>query len=147
MTDRPLDEDLRWCVEGFVARAPEWLGSGADSPDERQQRLHAAINAFRSEPAEVREARLHIEAYRVGCVWAQAVCDRLGWEWVVVSVEPEYDELGIVTPSRSHVVFPVVYARGLLGDPEREQTSLLLYNMLKAGSLPPAGPGEYAVLE
>jgi hypothetical protein len=33
-----------------------------------------------------------------------------------------------------------------LSDPERDQTSLLLYNMLKAGSLPPAEPGEYRVL-
>jgi hypothetical protein len=44
------------------------------------------------------------------------------------------------------VVFPPHYIRGLLEDPERDQTSLLLYNMLKAGSLPPAEDREYTVL-
>jgi hypothetical protein len=53
---------------------------------------------------------------------------------------------GVVSPPRSHVVFPLHYMQELLSDSERDQTSLLLYNMLKAGSLPPVSPGEYRVL-
>lgn len=60
MTDRPLDDVLWWCVEGFVARSPEWLGAEAtaDTPDERQQRLYEAINTLRSQAACAHAAEL-----------------------------------------------------------------------------------------
>jgi hypothetical protein len=63
-----------------------------------------------------------------------------------VSLEPGSEFFGVVSPSRSHVLFPLHYMQKLLSDPERDQSSLLLYNMLKAGSLPAAGPSEYRVL-
>jgi hypothetical protein len=148
MTERAPNDMVRWCIDNFLTRAPEWLGPGSetDTPDQRQERLYAAINAFRSEPADVREARFALETTRIGCLWGQTVCDQLAWEWAMVLLEPDEQDLGVVSPSRSHVVFPVLFLEELLGDPDRDQTSLLLYNMLKAGNLPPAGPGEYHVL-
>lgn len=63
-----------------------------------------------------------------------------------MSLEPGSEFYGVVSPLRSHVVFPLHYMRELLSNPERDHTSLLLYNMLKDGSLPPSAPGEYCVL-
>jgi hypothetical protein len=147
-TDRPLTDPERDEVEDCVAGALERLGDGADSesPDQLQKRLREAIDAFRSEPDEEREAHLSQTALCFGCLWGQTVCDRLGWEWAAVSLEPDEEFYGVVSPSRSHVVFPLHYLQDLLSDPEKDQTSLLVYNMLVAGSLPPAGPGEYCVL-
>ena len=71
---------------------------------------------------------------------------------VVLTDGGVFDNLGTscLEPGRSeqysYNVFPVDYIQVLLSDPQRDQTSLLLYNMLKAGSLPPANPGEYSVL-
>lgn len=148
-SDRPLTDEERGEVEDCLGRALGWFGGSADtaSPDQLQQWIYETINALRSKPpAERLEGDMRMTSLNLGCLWGQAVCDRLGWEWVAVSLEPESEFYGVVTPSRSHAIFPLHYMQELLSDPKREQTSLLLYNMLKAGSLPPAQPGEYSVL-
>ena len=91
--------------------------------------------------AAERAAALDDVALGLGCLWGQAVCDLLGWEWASVRLGPEWQDYGVVPPGRSHVIFPVRYVRGLLADPGRDRTSLLLYNMLRAGSLPPSDKG------
>jgi hypothetical protein len=146
--DRPLTEAERGEVENCIAGALGWFGAGADSasPDQMQQWLYETVNALRSKPPETSEDGRTMTALCLGCLWGQTVCDRLGWEWAAVSLEPGAEFYGVVSPSRSHVVFPLHYMQELLSDPDRDQTSLLLYNMLKAGSLPPAGPGEYSVV-
>src|SRR5262245_57977040 len=147
-TDRPLSEEERGEVEDCLDRARGWFGDDADaaSPDRIQQWIYETVNALRAEPREVTEDGRTQTALNLGCLWGQAVCDQLGWEWAAVSVEPGSEFFGVVTPSRSHVIFPLHYMEELLSDAERDQTSLLLYNMLKAADLPPADPGEYKVL-
>jgi hypothetical protein len=145
--DRPLTGAEQGEVENGVAGAIQWLGGVRPAlPDEWQERLYEAINAFRSEPVDSRKALLSKAALCFGCLWGQTICYELGWEWAAVSLEPGAEFYGVVSPSRSHMVFPLHYLQDLLSDPERDQTSLLLYNMLKAGSLPPASPGEYSVI-
>jgi hypothetical protein len=148
-TDRPLTEAERDEVENHLAIALGWFGDEGDSasPDQKKQWIYETVNALRSKPpAERHEDGMAMTAITLGCLWGQAVCGQLGWEWAAVSLEPGTEFYGVVTPSRSHVVFPLHFMQELLSDPERDQTSLLLYNMLKAGSLPPASPGEYSVL-
>jgi hypothetical protein len=148
-TDRPLTEEERGEVEHHRGSALGWFGDRAASasPDQVQQWIYETVNALRAKPpAETHEAGMTMTAISLGCLWGQAVCDLLGWVWAAVRLEPGSEFYGVVSPSRSHVVFPLHYLQELLGDPERDQTSLLLYNMLKAGSLPPASPGEYRVL-
>jgi hypothetical protein len=147
-TDRSLNSDERGEVENCVASALERFGDGAagESPDQLQERLYQEINSLRSDPDGLPKADLSQTALCLGCLWGQTVCDRLGWEWAAVSLEPGSEFYGIVSPSRSHVVFPLHYLQDLLSDPDRDQTSLLVYNMLKAGNLPPSAPGEYTVL-
>jgi len=148
-TDRPLTEAERDEVENHLAIALGWFGDGADSasPDQKQQWIYETVNALRSKPpAEKHEDGMTMTAITLGCLWGQAVCGQFGWEWAAVSLEPGAEFYGVVSPSRSHVVFPLHYMQELLSDPERDHTSLLLYNMLKAGSLPPASPGKYSAL-
>jgi hypothetical protein len=146
-TDRPLTDAEQGEVKKYMNDACRRIGGTWPAfPDDWQQRLYEAINAFRAQPAEVREARLSEAALCFGCLWGEALWNETDWEWAAVSLEPDKELYGVVSPARSHVVFPLHYLRDLLSDPERDQTSLLLYNMLKAGDLPPAEPGEYKVL-
>jgi hypothetical protein len=148
-TDRALTDDECREVEYHSAIALGWFGdrAGSASPDQVQQWVYETVNALRAKPpAETHEDGRSMTAISLGCLWGQAVCDRLGWEWAAISLEPGSEFYGVVSPSRSHVIFPLHYMQELLGDPERDQTSLLLYNMLKAGSLPPANSHEYNVL-
>jgi hypothetical protein len=143
--DRPLAAAERDEVEGRVAGALKWLGAdaGSESPDQLQQRLDVALHALRLGWAsgDITQITLCL-AY----LWGQTVCDRLGWEWAAVSLKPDAEELGVVNPSRSHVILPLEYVEELISDPARNQSILLLYDRLKAGSLPPADPGEYSVI-
>jgi hypothetical protein len=146
-TDRPLTGPEQGEVKKYVNDACRRIGGTWPAfSDDWQQRLYEAINTFRSQPAEAREAGVSEAALCFGCLWGETLCNETGWEWATVTLRPDEEFYGVVSPSRSHVVFPLHYLRDLLSDPERDQTSLLLYNMLKAGDLPPAGPGEYKVL-
>lgn len=147
-SDRPLTEAESREVERHLSGAIEWfnVAPGSKSPDQLQECIYEVAMVTRSLPNPSRAEHITESALQLGCLWGQTVCDRLGWEWAAVSLEPGSESYGVVSPSRSHVVFPLHYLHELLSDPERDHTSLLLYNMLKAGSLPPAGPGEYRVL-
>jgi hypothetical protein len=146
--DRPLTEDERQEVAGYITDALRVTGlsMGEAAPDRIQVVIRETIDLFRSLQESDRAAVLDDAALRLGCLWGQSVCDRLGWEWASVRLGREWEDYGVVTPGRSHVIFPVRYIRELLADPERDPTSLALYNMLKVGSLPPAEPGSYQVL-
>ena len=78
-------------------------------------------------------ATLENMALGLGCSWGHAVCKRLSWRWASLTIDEE-TAIGIVSPTRSLIVFPMGYVNKLLTIPESDQTSLLLYNMLKAGS-------------
>jgi hypothetical protein len=148
-TDRPLTVAERLNFESVLVAARKPLGKYADSfsPEQVQHLICEMIVHFRSLTDEKREARLSRTAQILGCMWGQSVCDELGWEWASVTLAPEQEVYAVVTPSRSHMAFPLALVGALLVDLEKEQTtSLLLYNSLKDGSLPPAGPREYFVV-
>ena len=147
-SDRPLTASELGEVEENVSGALQWLNADArlKSPDQIQERIRAFAEIIRSVSAEEREEHLTENALLLGCLWGQTVCDQLGWEWAAVSLEAGSEFYGVVSPSRSHVVFPLHFLQEVLSDPERDHTTLLVYNMLKDGKLPPAGPGEYCVL-
>lgn len=76
----------------------------------------------------------------LGVVWSEAICRELGWEWAMLD-----GVAAIVSPTRSHVIYPVTYfcnfvARGRGEEPQA------LYGRLKAGSLPLAEAGAMTVL-
>jgi len=49
---------------------------------------------------------------------------------------------GILSPTQSLAALPIPYIAGLLGNPESDPTSLLVYNMLKEGGFKDV-PGAY----
>jgi hypothetical protein len=86
------------------------------------------------------------EAVALGCLWGTQVCRALDWEWVQLDdgrLEPHY---AIVSPDRAFAILPTSYIRGLLADAERDNTALLLYNMLVAGNVPSSVPKSYYLL-
>jgi hypothetical protein len=148
-SDRPLNEDERREIGHWVAVGLQNIDVGAteQAADVVQDALRRTIDGMRGWDNDLRAVKLETASLIIGCLWGQTVCDRLGWEWAVVRLGPEWEGFGVVSPNRSHVVFPLQYVRQLLADLNRDQTSLLLYNMLKAGSLPPAEPGAYQVIQ
>lgn len=77
-------------------------------------------------------------AIELGLLWGEQVCRAYGWEWVKL----DGDHV-VVAPDRSAYVSPVVYMYGFFYDPERENNTLLLFNMIGAKGKIPAKPGDY----
>ncbi len=144
-TDRPLNTDERKEVDLFVAEGFKRLGlEPATGSDEVQQAILDRLCAEVGLSGHSSEERLSLYL-ELGCLWGQTLCTVLGWEWALVSLD-ENEYYGIVTQNRSHAIFPLHYIKELLEDPDKDQTSLLVYNMLKAGDLPKAEAGQYAIL-
>ena len=57
------------------------------------------------------------------------------------------DYYGIVSPLREYAILPFVYMRQLLTEENRENTTRLVYNMLKTGAFTSSDPHSYYVLE
>lgn len=113
------------------------------TPDEVQAQLDGIINDLRQEPPP--KDKLVDLSIALGCLWADAVVRQLGWEWAFIT-KGRIQVYAIVSPDRAFTIFPMVYVRKLVGDPNTNQNSLLLYNLLKAGKLPPRQPGRYLLL-
>jgi hypothetical protein len=147
-TSRPLTAEERKEIADWVASGLRGLtlegGSGVN--DELQGILRLVIDKFRRWDAAQREAKLEMTSLCIGCLWGQTICDQVGWEWAKVRLGADWEGYGIVSPTKSHVVFPLHFVRDLLSDPERDQTSRALYNLLKARKLPPSEPGALLVL-
>jgi hypothetical protein len=110
------------------------------SPDEIQQRIFDyMINARESGITVPQE-----QADAIGCLWADAICRELKWEWFWLKFDGE-EAPGILSPTRSLAALPIPYIAGLLDNPESDPTSLLVYNMLKEGGFPDK-PGAYQLI-
>lgn len=108
------------------------IGPATATPDDVQQRIYNEINRIRDEYYRYDSDDLDEIAAALGSLWGESVCDAMGWEWRVIKID-DYESIAVVSTSRSCLVFPVEYISELLKDPDRDHTSLLLYNMIKKG--------------
>jgi hypothetical protein len=81
----------------------------------------------------------------LGTVWGQMVCKELGWEWCALTRQGSDEFLAIASPDRAYAMSPVGYL-GQQISPQAENTVALLFNMLRAGKLPPARARQYRML-
>jgi hypothetical protein len=83
-------------------------------------------------------------AINLGCLWGQTVCDEQGWKWCCLVLGDGRETNVIVTPNRSHMVSPMDFVLEQLQKrlPE-ENTSMLLFNMLKKKKFRRARPKSY----
>ena len=146
-TDRALNGEETEAVRKQMEHAMEVLGIDprTTTPDDIQQSVYHEVNRVRNDIAMNDPEILEDIALGLGCLWGQSVCDMLGWEWAFITIEGS-DGIGVLSPSRSLAAFPMASIKRILEDSQRENTSLLLYNMLKAGSFS-AEPNSYKVVE
>ncbi len=150
-SESPLDDEVRVEIQGMLQGAKDAIEDYRDgmSPDEVQALLLEYIDGFREGLAEGahEEETIVNTAIGFGCLWAQTLCDQLNWEWVSVS-DGEHTSQAVVSPKRRFMVLPIEYMHKLVGSDESDQTSMLVYNMIKAGeeSLPPSDEGSYTPL-
>jgi hypothetical protein len=144
-SDRPLKPGEKKDVELSIARGYKHLKlSPGTAPATTQRAIRDLIDSIVLGKKKVGARTLTDLSVNIGCLWGQTVCDAAGWEWCFVKVGRDH-LLAVAAPSRSHVVAPMHFVQSQLTKrPPQDNTSLLLFNMIKSGkSLPPAKAKAY----
>ena len=141
--DRPLNEEEGAEMKQGIAAGLQRVNLSTSSPpDLVQQAIKPVIDQLRTQFANQSEDDGGDAIWALASLWGDAVTRATDWEWILL-LDGDEEIHAIAPPARSHVIYPFHYIHSLLSDPDADQTSLLLYNMLKAGNLPPAKPGDY----
>jgi hypothetical protein len=106
--------------------------------------MRKAIDAIALGKKKVSKNTVLDLAVNLGCLWGQTVCDALAWQWCCLVLPEGQETCVIVTPNRSHMVSPMDFVLQQLQKrlPE-ENTSMLLFNMLKGKSFGSAKAKSY----
>jgi hypothetical protein len=146
-TDAPHPDNVRAEVVGAIdrARASLQLPPRASSPRVMEAICGAVDRVI--EGKRPSKSKLEDLAIDLGCLWGQTVCDALKWEWRVVTRDGQ-DSFAIASRDRAHYIPPMVYMKRQLsqrGD-SADNTTHLLFNMLKGRKLPASRPRAYLLL-
>ena len=149
ITDRSLDSEERADITRFMKLGLKRIGAdraAAPDPDKLQELVSQAIDQYRKQDEKRRQASLLDASVSLGSLWGQLFCDQIGWTWVFMKMDDGKEYYGVVSPNRSHLIFPLQHTQNLMRDPTREQDSLALYQSVKSGTLPASKEREYRVL-
>lgn len=141
----PLSAELRADVVEMTARGYQLLGlDPATDAGEVVDVLHATIAAIQTGERELPAGKAAgTQRLALACVLADALCRGLGWSWASVG---EAGRAAVVSPTGTHGVVPLTPIARLAKKGAGENTIKLMFNMLVAGSVPPAAPGEVVLL-
>src|ERR1700719_4215631 len=125
-SDRPLQADEAGEIRASIGRAYTHLKlKPSASATHVQEAMRDAIDTVtlgkKKLPMKAREGF----AFDLGCLWGQIVCDALGWQWCVATVDGD-EFIGVAPANRSHIV-PVLnfICTQIEKRPPEENTSLL----------------------
>lgn len=144
-SDRPLNDKEQRNISLSIKRGYKYLKlDSQSSPQATQEAMFKAFDAIALGKKKLSNNAVMDLAVNLGCLWGQTVCDELGWQWCCLILEDRRETYVIVTPNRSHMVSPMDFVLRQLDKrlPE-ENTSLLLFNMLKGKSFGAAKAGSY----
>ena len=130
-------------VDHFIELALELLGAREDEePLLLVRRLHRFIDEVRRGERKLPPRDPGRYKLRLAVLWGHQLARALGWRWATVSYA-EGASLGLVSRDLAHAAFPLDLVKRAF-DKRGSNTTLLLFNMLSAGDLPPSTPGAYS---
>jgi hypothetical protein len=133
-------------VDEFIERALALVGAHEEAPPrELAARVHAFIEAVRSEERTIPPRDPQFVKLQLAVLWGHQLVRALGWRWATVRHASGESSLGLVSPDLAVATYPLSVVTAAL-DKKRNNTSLLLFNMLAEGQLPPSSPGAYATV-
>jgi hypothetical protein len=147
--EKPLKASVAKEVCDAVLRAYEHLKLQPTKtrPDVAQDAIYETVNRVNRSAKRITPKHAGELAISLGCLWGQTVCDAKGWIWRALTFKTGETVFAIVDPKRTHVVAPMGFLLRMLrkrGE-NAENTTLLLYNMIKAGELHKGAPKSYKV--
>jgi hypothetical protein len=148
-SDRPLTEVEAKDVKLSIARGYKALklDPKKTTTAKTQEAIQKVIDPIFLQKKKVSAKTIEDLGVNLGCVWGQTICDSLkGWEWCYATVEGD-EFFAVAAPDRSMLVAPMNFIFTQLQKrlPE-ENTSLLLFNMLVAGTCGKHKRGAYVTI-
>lgn len=140
---RMLDAAEHEALEVSARRARNHLGMAGGEPcDAGSVHLIATWIDSCSHQVELRE-EVKVD---VGVLWGHCVCQEADWQWAMAAMPDGSETIAIISPSHSHMVLPTAFIENLLTVDTSGNRAILLFNMLTAGRLPSAFPGDLLLL-
>lgn len=111
---------------------------------ERMGAIELEIEAARSNKS-LDDDQLTELAIELGCFAGQLFCWELDWEWRVVEDTKDGKKTeAVCSKNRALAIDPIDWVYSLITNKKRPCNCTLLFNMIKAGRLPPSRPNAYA---
>ena len=147
-SDRPLDAIERAQVAKNAQRARDALGlHPLAAPEQVVRQIRDDVELLRRDFPTLKPNVRHNAVVSLGMLWGEMLCKEAGWEWCGLSRDGGEGFLALVSHDRAYVVSPNDFITGqLTPHPGADNTVLLLFNMIRAGTLPRAKPGSYEML-
>lgn len=137
-------KDIRLSIQ----RGYETLGlDPSTSADRVQKAIRREVDRIIKAKTRPDREELKDFAVNVGCLWGQTVCDAGKWEWRAVKTKGVFIP-AVVSPDHAHCTLPMHFIQSQLSRrPSEGSSTMLLYEMIKAGSqLSRAKPGELVTI-
>jgi hypothetical protein len=143
VAERPLKASEKKDVELSIARGYEALKLKPKTPaDKTQSAIRKYIDSVALGKRKLSSRQATDAAVNVGCLWGQTICDAAGWEWCFVK-----GLFVVASKDRAHMVAPMHFVQEQLKKrAPQENTSALLFNMIKARRLPRATSKSYLMI-
>jgi hypothetical protein len=140
--EQSLSQEMAAEIRDLAIKAAARLRLATAEPE----RVARAIAEYVEDNRPPEGDRIVEEAVELGVLWAEQLLRITGWEWVELRETNTNTQYAIVSRDRALVLFPTALFLELLGDTDRDNTTLLLFNMIRCGNVPEAEPGEYQVI-
>jgi hypothetical protein len=141
----PVDEHLAPQIKYSKNYASELrLAVEPRTPLEIQEWIHDEVARLQvsDEPIEEKKER----AFNLAIAWGDSLVEEMGWEWVMLTAESGEKTVAVASPNRSHAVPVLGYLSKLVSSSTVDNTSLLLFNMIRAGDMGKGKAGEHVLL-
>src|SRR3989442_12510186 len=110
--------------------------------EQKMKKVTKAIDECLYAKREKDEESLIDLASQLGCLYGNILRDEVGWEWRIVNADGD-EFLGIGPADKSVMLAPIGYIHSQMTAPASgDNTSMLLFNMIKGGAMPKGEPDE-----
>ncbi len=140
-THAEVDSAVRSDIDAFIPRGYVRLDVDETAePAAIVKVAHAYVEAIQRKARSIKSAKERtMMQMELGCAWGEQLRRALGWQWASVKTAKGQDAgLALISPDCALAHYPFAFVGAHLAAKAKENTLLLLFNMLVAGKEPAA---------
>jgi hypothetical protein len=143
--ERKLSEDELNEIQRLAEEVFSWIPK-PESPDDPEQVIEAideyVVKLKNIEKRKFSKDQATDIAFQLGPRWGEEMRRALGWDWINFQDDRGGEAYAVAAPDRSVICFPMETIYRKLLERAPDVTIMLIFNMIKGGSVP-GKPGSY----